>query len=59
MLKKQKTVEHVPRFPTHFLFTFRTTSSSSPPPAAKIKVLSPLFKDDFALQNDFLGVKET
>lgn len=51
-LKNKKTVEHVPRFPTHFLFTLTTTSSSSPPPAAKIKVFSPTFKDDFVLQDD-------
>lgn len=42
----------MPRFPTHFLFTLTTTSSSSPPPAAKIKVFSPTFKDDFVLQDD-------
>lgn len=52
-------VEPVPRFPPHFLFTLTATSSSSPPPAAKIKVFSPRFKDDFVLQDDFLGVKET
>lgn len=55
MLKKRKTVEHVPRFPTHSLFTLTTTSSASPPPAAKIKVFSPIFKDDFVLQDDFSG----
>ena len=42
----------MPRFPTHFLFTLTTTSSSSPPPAAKIKLFSPTFKDDFVLQDD-------